>query len=170
MRIGDFFYNLKKQARDAKAPLDLVCTILIGQLPKQVQSKAKTFYADKRQGDSTVLEADARLLMVDIKEQMTSRGIPLDVGCTHRDELSPGKTLDPLQAVRWVDAPEVPSQGIGDNEDKIAAVNRGPDTWRKRERKVLKWKRSLCSRMHVTILSKLWKMGPWEEQVHTKED
>ena len=82
-----------------------------------MQSKAKMFYADKRQGDGTVLEADARLLMVDIKEQMTSRGIPLDIGCTHRDELSPGKTLDPLQAVRRVNAPEVPLRGIGNNED-----------------------------------------------------
>ena len=32
--INDFFYQLKCHAKHAKASLDVVCTILIGQLPK----------------------------------------------------------------------------------------------------------------------------------------
>ena len=41
VRIDDFFYQLKKQSKHANASLQLICTIIIGQLPKKIQGKAR---------------------------------------------------------------------------------------------------------------------------------
>ena len=67
--IDDFFYQLKCQAKHAKASLDLVCTILIGQLPKQVQCMAKAFYADVKT-DGSISDGNARKLITKIMGDM----------------------------------------------------------------------------------------------------
>ena len=68
--IDDFFYQLKRQDKHAKASLDLVCTILIGQFPKQVQCKAKALYADVKT-DGSISDGNARKLITKIKEDMS---------------------------------------------------------------------------------------------------
>ena len=41
---------------------NLICSILIGHLPKQIQSKVKTFYVEKKNDDGTISELNARLV------------------------------------------------------------------------------------------------------------
>ena len=48
IHIDDFFYELKKLAKDANADNNLVCNIMIGQLPKSIQQKVKETYSDKK--------------------------------------------------------------------------------------------------------------------------
>ena len=48
VRIDDFYYKLKQEASRANANLDLVCSILIGQLPRTVKNKVKEFFAEAR--------------------------------------------------------------------------------------------------------------------------
>ena len=75
IQIDDFFYKLKRVAKDAEAKIDFVCSILCSQLPKEVQSKAKSWLAD-----NTVTDESARDFLVKLKSWMVDRGIPLDVG------------------------------------------------------------------------------------------
>ena len=90
-KIDDFYYRLKRKAKQADAKLELVCSILIAQLPKVIQGKVKTFYADSKANDGTITELNARLVIVEIKRLLNERGINLDVGCGNLDELSDQK-------------------------------------------------------------------------------
>ena len=85
--MDDFFYELKKLSKHAKADNNLVCNILIGQLPKVIQSNAKTVFAEtKRPG--LISDTNARVLLSKIKELMSDRGIAPDIGCRRADERS----------------------------------------------------------------------------------
>ena len=66
MRIDDFYYKLKREASRANANFDLVCSIVIGQLPRTVKNKAKEFYAESR-SESGITESQARAVLVKIK-------------------------------------------------------------------------------------------------------
>ena len=46
--IDDFFYDLKRLAKDAAADANLICNIMIAQLPKTVQQKVKEDFATKK--------------------------------------------------------------------------------------------------------------------------
>ena len=41
VRIDNFYYKLKQEASRENANLDLVCSVLIGQLPRTLKIKAK---------------------------------------------------------------------------------------------------------------------------------
>ena len=56
------FLSVKTSGQAAKASLDLVCTILIGQLPTQVKCKVKAFYADVKT-DGSISDRNARKLI-----------------------------------------------------------------------------------------------------------
>ena len=79
VRIDDFFYQLKKQSKHANASLQLIFTIIIGQLPKEIHGKAKTFFADKRIAAGNISEINGRALISRIKEWMSERGITFDI-------------------------------------------------------------------------------------------
>ena len=81
------FYQLKKFAKHAKADNNLVCNILIGQLPKVIQSNAKTLFAEKK-GTGLISVTNASVLLSKVKELMNDRGIPPDIGCHRFDEIS----------------------------------------------------------------------------------
>ena len=59
VKIDDFFYQLKRQSIQAGASLDLVCNIIIGQLPKVIQGKAKTKYANRVAGSAVTRRPEA---------------------------------------------------------------------------------------------------------------
>ena len=63
------FYELKKLAKHAKADNNLVCNILIGQLPKVIQSNAETLFAEKK-GTGLISDTNARVLLSKVKELM----------------------------------------------------------------------------------------------------
>ena len=85
-KISDFFYKLKRQSIQAGASLDLVCNIIMGQLPKVIQGNAKAKYANGVAGSAVTEEA--RGWITEVRKLLNERGLPLDVGCTNRDELS----------------------------------------------------------------------------------
>ena len=89
VHVDDFFilYQLKKFAKHAKADNNLVCNILIGQLPKVIRSNAKTLFAEKK-GTGLISDTNACVLLSKVKELMNDRGIPLDIGCHRFDEIS----------------------------------------------------------------------------------
>lgn len=118
-KIDDLFYKLKRQAKLAEAPLNLVCSIIIGQLPRQIQGKVKERYSN-RADESSVSEKEARDLLLKIKELLKERGIPLDVGCTHRDELQ-GETSKAIAAIKQ-NAEAVQGE---DSEAEVKAMYQG---------------------------------------------
>ena len=68
-----------------------VCSILCSQLPKEVQSKAKSSLAD-----GIVTDGSAREFMVKLKSWIVHRGIPLDVGFKNLEpygEVKPDKVM-----------------------------------------------------------------------------
>ena len=70
-------------------------------MPKQVQCKAKAFYADEKTDGSTSDE-NARKLITKIKEDMSERGIPLNVGCLNPDELTATQvTVKTIELSHW---------------------------------------------------------------------
>ena len=97
------FYELKKLAKHAKTGNNLVCNILIGQLPKVIQSNAKTILAEKK-GAGLISNTNVLVLLSKIKELMSDCDIAVDEiseqnkpsainvvgqGVTSRKELSP---------------------------------------------------------------------------------
>ena len=86
IHIDDFFYELKKLAKDANADNNLICNIMIGQLPKSIQQKVKETYSDKK-GDAIISDANARAVLARVKELLNERGIPLNTGCQKLDEI-----------------------------------------------------------------------------------
>ncbi len=86
VHVEDFFYELKKLAKDASADLNLVCNILVAQLPKSVQQKAKEDLATKR-GTGIITDVNARAFMTGVKKLLSNRGMQLDVGCQRLDEI-----------------------------------------------------------------------------------
>ena len=77
IHIDDFFYELKKLAKDANADNNLICNIMIGQLPKSIHQKVKETYSDKK-GDAIISDANARAVLARMKELLNERGIPLN--------------------------------------------------------------------------------------------
>ena len=77
IHIDDFFHELKKLPKDANADNNLVCNIMIGQLPKSIQQKVKETYSDKK-GDAIISDANARAVLARVKELLNERGIPLN--------------------------------------------------------------------------------------------
>ena len=59
VRIDDFYCKLKWETSRANANLGLVCSVLIGQLPRTVKNKAKKFYSETR-SESGIIESQAR--------------------------------------------------------------------------------------------------------------
>ena len=92
-KIDYFYYHLKKKAKQVDGKLELICSILIGQLPKQIQGNVKAFYVEKKDGNGTILELNARLLIMKAKHLLSERGIDLDIGCLNVDELTINKSL-----------------------------------------------------------------------------
>ena len=87
-KIDYFYYHLKKKAKQVDGKLELICSILIGELPKQIQGKVKAFYVEKKDGNGTISELNARLLIMRAKHLLSERGITLDIECLNVDELN----------------------------------------------------------------------------------
>lgn len=118
VQVDDFFYALKKMAKQAEAKLDFVCSILCAQLPKEVQGKTKSWLAD-----NTVTEENARDLLVKVKTWMMERGIPLDNG--FRSLESYGEPMN-VKVMSCTTPGEpgtgaVPPQRVGDREKLCGA-------------------------------------------------
>ena len=108
--IDDFFYQLRQKAKHAGAGLDLVLSIVIGQLPKRIQTSAKNEYIIEKGTDPVISEDGARKTIVKIKESLSERGIALDLGYRQLD-----KTMARISNVN-VEAHE-------DSTDRLAAVS-----------------------------------------------
>ena len=80
-KIDGFYYHLKKKAKQANAKLELICSILTGQLPKQIQGTVKAFYVKKKDYNGTISELNACLLIMRVKQLLKEHGIALDIGC-----------------------------------------------------------------------------------------
>ena len=74
--VDDYFYQLKVDDERAQAPLRMVCTLLIAQLPTPVQAPIKEWLATKEEIDSR----QARAFVEYVRETLTERGIALDKG------------------------------------------------------------------------------------------
>ena len=74
--IDDFFNRLKNSATAAAAPLKMVCSILVSQLPESIQGTLHT-WVDEREA----IEAkDAPAFLVKVKTALMEKRIPLDHG------------------------------------------------------------------------------------------
>ena len=80
-KIDEFYYHLKKKAKQVDVKLELICSIFIGQLPKHIQGKVKAFYVKKRDYNGTISEQNACLLIMRVKQLFSECGIALDIGC-----------------------------------------------------------------------------------------
>ena len=60
-------------------------SILISQLPKNVQEAAKNALADAKEDGQEFTAKEARIVLGTIKKKLTSRGIPLNAGCKKFD-------------------------------------------------------------------------------------
>ncbi len=78
MPIDDYFFKLKKTAKHANAKLDMVCSIMISQMPKETQTKLKGWYSDNVSG--SVSEDKARKLLMKAKQLLAERGLSQSVG------------------------------------------------------------------------------------------
>ena len=67
VHVDDFFYDLKRLAKDASADNNLVCNIVLGQLPKVVQQKAKEDFAAKK-GNGIISDANVTVFMTNVKK------------------------------------------------------------------------------------------------------
>ena len=85
--IDDFYYQLKKKARQAGANLDLVMSIVISQLPKKVQSAVKSEFTVQKGENAVISELGARLVLAKIKQTLQDHGIALNAGCKSFDGL-----------------------------------------------------------------------------------
>ena len=43
VHIYDFFYQLQRQSVNANASMDMICAILVSQLPKVIQNRANNY-------------------------------------------------------------------------------------------------------------------------------
>ena len=93
VHIDDFFYDLKRLAKEANADANLVCNIVLAQLPKVIQQKAKDDYATKKGGGVTS-DANARVFLSNVKKFLNERGIPPDIGCQHLDVLDESQRVN----------------------------------------------------------------------------
>ena len=66
VHIDDYYYDIKRLVKDALADNNLVCKILLGQLPKAVKLKAKEDYTAKT-GDGIISDVNARQFLTNIK-------------------------------------------------------------------------------------------------------
>ena len=64
VQVDDFYYQLCKLGVQAKADFKFVLQLFVTQLPKEVQSKAKSWLADK---DESVTELTGRDLLISVK-------------------------------------------------------------------------------------------------------
>ena len=79
VQIDDFFFELKRLGVKAGADLGFVCSLFVSQLPKEIQSRAKSWLADcKEVNDSSV-----RTFVRDVKSWLVERGLTLDRGSRH---------------------------------------------------------------------------------------
>ena len=76
VQVDDFFYELKRLGVKAAANLSFVCSLFVSQLPKDIQSKAKTWLADQAQ----LSDSSLRTFVKEVKSWMVERGLPLDRG------------------------------------------------------------------------------------------
>ena len=106
----DYFYHLKKKAKQVDGKLELICSILIGELPKQIQGKVKAFYVEKKDGNGTISELNARLLIMRAKHLLSERGITLDIECLNADELNNQQISDVSKVDKGKDD-EIPAVG-----------------------------------------------------------
>ena len=71
--VDDFLAAMYKQAKRARYPIRTACVTVTAQLPKEVQGKAKSWFADRE-------EVTGREFLVKVREWLTERGIATDFG------------------------------------------------------------------------------------------
>ena len=76
VQVDDFFFQLKRLGVKAGADLKFVCSLFVSQLPKEVQSKAKSWLADCANLDNSSIRTFVR----EVKSWLVERGVPLDRG------------------------------------------------------------------------------------------
>ena len=76
VQVDDFFFQLKRLGVKAGADFKFVCSLFVSQLPKEVQSKAKSWLADCANLDNSSLRTFVR----EVKSWLVERGVPLDRG------------------------------------------------------------------------------------------
>ena len=74
--VDDYFYQLKVDGDRAQAPLRMVCTLLVAQLPTTVQGSLKDWLATREEIDSK----QARTFVEYVRHILTEKGIALDKG------------------------------------------------------------------------------------------
>ena len=74
--IDDYFYELRTTATHAQAPNKIVCTILIAQLPTNVQVPVKEWLTTREEIDSRQERDFIRL----VRQTLTDKGVALDKG------------------------------------------------------------------------------------------
>ena len=100
--VDDYFYRLKVDGERAQAPLRMVCTLLIAQLPTPVQAPIKEWLATKDE----IVSRQARAFVEYVRKTLTERGIALDKG--NRDFSRVCKVLDERTADK------VSEKGLGE--------------------------------------------------------
>ena len=75
--IDDYYYSLKRLGHFAGAQSEMICSLLVSQLPKEIQGKAKAWIADH---EDDLSDKAVRSLVSDIKQWLMDRGLALDRG------------------------------------------------------------------------------------------
>lgn len=77
VQIDDYFYQLKRLGRHAGVDQHMICTLLVAQLPKQVQGKAKAWIAEH---SGSLDDKAVRGFVSEVKQWLMDRGLTLDWG------------------------------------------------------------------------------------------
>ena len=92
--IDDYFYLLKLDGDRAEAPLKMVCTLLIAQLPSPIQSGFKDWLATREEIDPK----QAHAFIDNVRKILTEKGIALDKG--NRNFARICKVHYPIKSIR----------------------------------------------------------------------
>ena len=101
--IDDFYYSLKRLGHFADAQPKMICTLLVSQLPKEIQGKA--WLADNEEG---LNDKTARGLVSDIKQWLMDRGLALDRGARGFNDSHVSLTERVAAINVWAEAAAVP--------------------------------------------------------------
>jgi transposase InsO family protein len=86
--VDDFYYELRKWAKESESDILFVCQLFVAQLPRPVQKKAKVIMAEWE--TAGVSAQQGRELLKAVKEELSTRGISLSVGYKDFDRLAEG--------------------------------------------------------------------------------
>ena len=124
--IDDFYYSLKRLGRAAGAELHMVCTLLVSQLPKEIQGKGKSWLADN---GKSLDEHKVRSFIAEIKQWLMDRGLALDRGARafHDSSVSLSGRVAALMVGEAAGAAPCPSTAVLAHDSMAGQVDERSD-------------------------------------------